>query len=60
MRTPEVRSAAGILDLLELLTRLPPGIRLGQPARTLAIPKSNASGPLGTPTAIAARAGSVA
>lgn len=48
MRTPEVKSAGRILDVLELLAGLPQGIRLNQLARTLAIPKSSASGLLGT------------
>jgi DNA-binding IclR family transcriptional regulator len=48
MRTTEVKSAGRILDVLELLAGLPQGIRLNQLARTLAIPKSSASGLLGT------------
>ena len=48
MRTTEVKSAGRILDVLELLAGLPQGMRLNQLARTLAIPKSSASGLLGT------------
>ena len=48
MRTTEVKSAGRILDVLELLAGMPQGIRLNQLARTLAIPKSSASGLLGT------------
>ncbi len=48
MRTTEVKSAGRILDVLELLAGLPQGIRLSDLARTLAIPKSSASGLLGT------------
>lgn len=48
MRTPEVKSAGRILDVLELLAGLPQGIRVNQLARTLAIPKSSASALLGT------------
>jgi len=48
MRTQEVKSAGRILDVLELLAGMPQGIRVNQLARTLAIPKSSASGLLGT------------
>ena len=48
MRTTEVKSAGRILDVLELLAGLPQGIRLSDIARTLDIPKSSASGLLGT------------
>lgn len=48
MRTTEVKSAGRILDVLELLTGMPQGVRVNQLARTLAIPKSSASALLGT------------
>jgi DNA-binding IclR family transcriptional regulator len=48
MRTTEVKSAGRILDVLELLAAMPQGVRVNQLARTLAIPKSSASGLLGT------------
>ena len=48
MRTVAVKSAARILDVLELLTGLPQGIRVNQLARTLAMPKSSASSLLAT------------
>jgi len=48
MRSPPVKSAARILDVLELLAGLPHGIRVNQLARTLEMPKSSASALLGT------------
>ena len=43
MRTVSVKSAARILDMLELLAGLPQGIRVNELARQLAMPKSSAS-----------------
>ena len=43
MRTVSVKSAARILDVLELLAGLPHGIRVNELARQLAMPKSSAS-----------------
>ena len=43
MRTVSVKSAARILDVLELLAGLPHGIRVNELARRLAMPKSSAS-----------------
>jgi len=48
MRSPTVKSAYRVLDVLELLAGLPHGIRVNQLARTLAMPKSSASALLGT------------
>jgi DNA-binding IclR family transcriptional regulator len=48
MRTVAVKSAARILDVLELLAGLPHGLRLNQLARSLGIPKSSASALLAT------------
>jgi DNA-binding IclR family transcriptional regulator len=48
MRTPVVKSAARILDVLELLAGVPQGVRVNQLARLLEMPKSSASALLGT------------
>jgi IclR family transcriptional regulator, pca regulon regulatory protein len=48
MRTVSVKSAARILDVLELLAGLPHGIRVNEMARQLAMPKSSASSLLAT------------
>jgi IclR family pca regulon transcriptional regulator len=43
MRTVSVKSAARILDVLELMAGLPHGIRVNELARRLSMPKSSAS-----------------
>lgn len=48
MRTNSVKSAARVLDLLELLAALPGGLRLSDVARRLGMPKSSASALLAT------------
>lgn len=48
MRSPTVKSAYRVLDVLELLAGLPHGIRVNQLARALSMPKSSASALLGT------------
>ncbi len=48
MKSPEVKSAARILDLLELLSVMPEPMRLTDIARQMDMPKSSASGLLNT------------
>lgn len=48
MRTVSVKSAARILDLLELMAGLPSGMRVNEIARQLAMPKSSTSSLLAT------------
>lgn len=48
MKSPEVKSAARILDLLELLSVMPEPMRLTDVARQMDMPKSSASGLLNT------------
>lgn len=43
MRTTSVKSAARVLDLLELMAVLPSGLRLTEAARRLGLPKSSTS-----------------
>lgn len=48
MRSDTVKSAARVLDVLELLAGLPHGIRVNELGRTLGMPKSSASALLAT------------
>src|SRR3546814_16533828 len=48
MRTPLVKSAARVLDLLELLAAAPRPLRLAEVAPRLDIPKTSAFEPLST------------
>ena len=50
MRTPIVKSAARVLDLLELLALMPEGVTLTELSNRLGIPKSSISALLGTLT----------